>query len=127
MDPLIITGAAFGSLLAWAISKYFYDNRRRAYLRDTTDQMKRSSEIQAQFYATMAMHNLNALKRLESGQVENTKGDLAFSAANFYHFFCRDVQPTGWIQLQMREIELHAQKSSVLRAALERKPNDTQV
>ena len=81
-------------------------------------------EIQDQFYATAAMCYLSALQKLEAGDVEDSKRELAFGAANFYHHFSASDDHSRWIQTQKREIELHAKKSEVLRKALDRKPDE---
>ncbi len=123
MTPFIILGAVFGTLATWAVCKYFYDQRRRHYLRDTTAQMQQSMEIQDQFYATQAMLYLSALRALESGDSESAKHDLASGAAGFYRQF-RDSEQSQWIQTQKREVELLAKSSRSLREALERRQND---
>lgn len=87
MIPFAIFGAIFGSLITWAITKYFYDRRRRAYLRENTELMKRSMETHDQFSAMHAMSYLSILRDLESGDVENAKSTSAFNAANFSNQF----------------------------------------
>jgi CHASE2 domain-containing sensor protein len=124
MTSFIILGAALGSLATWAVCKYFYDERRRHYLRDTTALMQRSMEGQDRFHATHAMLYLDALRALESGDSESAKRDLASGAAGFYHQFSGPDQHSRQIESQKREIEFHAKISDVLRAALDRKPND---
>ncbi len=124
MTPLVIIGAIFGSLITWAITKYFYDEKRRTYLRETTAQSVRSMEIQDQFYATHAMLYLGALRALESGDSESAKRDLASGAAGFYCQF-RGAEQSQWIQTQKREVELLAKSSRVLRETLETRKNDT--
>ncbi len=123
MTPLVIIGAVFGSLITWAITKYLYDQKRRDYLRETTTQSVRSTEVQDQFYATHAMLYLSALRALESGDSETAKRDLASGAAGFYHQFSGSEQ-SEWIQSQKREVEILAKSSQVLRETLETRKRD---
>jgi hypothetical protein len=123
MIPLVIVGTVFGSLLTWAISKYFYDEKWRNYLRGTTAQSVRSMEIQDQFYAIHAMLYLSALRALESGDSESAKRDLASGAAGFYYQFSGSEQ-SQWIEAQKREVELLAKSSQVLRETLEKRKSD---
>ena len=99
----------------------------RRVRRETTEQMKRSLEIQDQFYAAVAMCHLSALRKVEAGDMHEAGREIAFGAANFYHHFCGSRELSRWIQTQKDEIELHARKSEVLRAALARKPNESGV
>ena len=124
MDPLIILGAAFGGLITWVVCKYFYDERRRLYLRETTDQMKQSMEIQHRFYSVTAMCYLDALKTLEKGDVKNAKHILAFGTANFHRQFAGPSH-SDFIQRTKRDIEIHAKKSEELKAALENNERDS--
>jgi hypothetical protein len=125
MTPLVIIGAVFGSLITWAVTKYFYDEMRRTYLRETTAQSVRSMEIQDQLNATHAMLYLSALRALESGDSDSAKRDLASGAAGFYYQF-RDPKQSQWIQAQKREVELLAKTSPVLRETLETRKNDNE-
>src|SRR5437763_263092 len=70
----------------------------RCVRRETAEQMRRSMEIQDQFYATTAMCYLSALQNLESGDLESAKGELAFGAATFYHQFSGAVELSDWIR-----------------------------
>ena len=124
MTPLIIVGVFFGSLATWAVCKYYYDEKRRNDLRDSTARVVRSMEIQDQFYATHVMLFLSALRALESGDTESAKRDLAAGAAGFFHQFS-DSDQSQWIQAQKREVELLAKSSHVLRETLENRQNET--
>lgn len=126
MIPFVILGALFGSLITWAITKYFYKEKRRHYLRETTAQSQRSMEIQDQSSATHAMVCLSALRALESGDSESAKRNLASGAAGFYHQFSSSEQ-SQWIQALKQEVELLAKNLPVLRETLEKRKNDPAV
>jgi hypothetical protein len=121
--PFTILGAALGSLITWAITKYFNDAKWRRHLQDTTTQSLGAMDRQDQFYATHAMLYVSALRALESGDSESAKRDLASGAAVFYMQF-RDTEQSQWIQAQKRDVESLAKSSQVLREALETQRND---
>jgi hypothetical protein len=117
MTPLIILGAFFGSCITWAVTKYFYEEKMRAYLRETTAQ----NDVQHHFYVTRA---ITALGAMESGDSESAKRELACGAAGFYFSQFPDSEQPEWIQAQKREVELLAKSSRVLRETLEAQKND---
>ncbi len=131
MDPLVIIGVFFGSVVTWVVCKYFYDAQRNRYLIETAEQMKRGNETQQRFYAMTASVYVEAIRYLESGDSEGAKRDLASSVAIFYRSFSDQtlsgsgLQSDSWIEAQKREIMLLAKTSKVLRAALEEKPDKT--
>ncbi|MBI5772432.1 MAG: hypothetical protein HZA89_01665 [Verrucomicrobia bacterium] len=127
-------GALLGSLVTWAISKFIYDKRRRHYLRDTTEKMKQSGEIQERHYSVTAMVYRSALEEIEAGDIEAAKRTLSHSIATFYQTKTegrRELESVGilpdapdWTGQELRAIEHHAKKSESLRTALARKPDD---
>ncbi len=123
MDSTIAISAGAGALVAWVICHYIFAAARRRYLRETTAQMQSSMGIQDRLHGATAMCYLNALQAVESGDLESAKRELAFGAANFYHQFSGLVELSSWIVRPKRDIELHAKKSEVLRAALDHKPD----
>ena len=118
MDILVIIGVAFGSLFTWCVSKYFYDQKRRRYLRETTEQMESSIKNQDTLYALTASAYLRALQDAESGNLNSAKQELADGLANFYQQFSGSDY-SSLILAQKRDIDIYAKKSEVLRSALE--------
>jgi hypothetical protein len=119
MATVITISFLLGSLVAWSLSQYLYAERKRRYLRETTPLMQRSITIQDQFYAITAMVYLDALRAVESGDLENAKRDLAMGAAGFYHQFSGLNQYSEVIERRKREVEHLARKSKALKAALQ--------
>ncbi len=124
MSVSIVIAFAIGVIVGGISCALLAQRTWRRVGRETTEQMKRSINVQDQFYATTAMCYLSALQKLEAGEVQEARRELASGSANFYHHFDGRGELSRWIEAQKRKIELYAKKSEVLRAALARKPDD---
>ena len=115
---LVVGGVscAFGAQRGW-----------RKIRRETTEQLKSAGERQDSFYATTDLVYRSALRKLESGEVESAKQELAGAVAGFYHSFKNLSEHSDWIASERREVEIQAKSSATLAAALNKKPDEKSV
>ena len=99
----------------------------RKVRRETTEQLKSSGERQDNFYATTDLVYRSALRKLESGDAEGAKQELAGAIAGFYNGFKGLSEHSHWIASERREVEIQARSSAILAAALSRKSDERPV
>ncbi len=119
MSMITVIAFCVGLALGGSICALGVQGQWRKVRQETTDQMKRSLEIQDGFYSAAAMGYLVALQKLEAGDTEASKRELASSAATFYRYFGGRGQVTPIVETQKRDIEDYAKRSPLLRAALQ--------
>ena len=128
----------FGLAIGAASVVFAARQRRRRYVHETTEQMKRSGEIQDRLYAMMVMVHRSALAKIEAGDEVGAKRELSDSIANFYQIQTegrRELalvglggmlhkEPEDYIGQELRAIEQDARRFESLRTALARKQNE---
>jgi hypothetical protein len=133
MDPMIMVGAALGSLLTWAISKYFYDQRERTRLLRMTQQMKLPADHFDAYCAITTKAQRSALELIEAGDLDGAREQLVRTIAIYYQTQSEgrrllremgippeEVDRTGE---ELEAIERDARRFPALRTALAQKPN----
>ena len=138
MDINIITVFASGLAIGVASTAFAAGQRRRRYVHDTAEQMKRSGEIQDRLYASTVSVYRSVLAKIEIGDATGAKRELTDSVANFYQIQTegrRELAAAGLggmlpkesedaIGQELRVIEQDAGRFESLRAALARKQNE---
>ncbi len=123
MSMITVIAFCVGLALGGFLCALGAQSRWRKVRQETTDQMKRSMEIQDGFYSAASMGYLVALQKVEGGDPEASRGELASSLAIYYRYFSGLGHLTPLVETQKRDIEAYAKRSPVLRAALEAKPD----
>ncbi|MEI6075338.1 MAG: hypothetical protein WCS94_07185 [Verrucomicrobiota bacterium] len=118
-----VVGVSVGGMLcAFGVQRGW-----RKIRRETTEQLKSSGKRQEDFYATTDLVYRSALQKLESGDVESAKQELAVAIAGFYNGFKDLSEHSQWIASERREVEIQARSSAILAAALSKKPDERPV
>ena len=98
----------------------------RKLRREHSEKIQTTNDVQDTFYAMTNTVYREALKKLESGNVDGAKQELSGAIANFCHRF-KDIEglteKRSRVEFEKRQVELLAKSSTMLAAALKKNPD----